>query len=283
MQFITKYKKVIFTLICILCILMALFSINRATPTFLEEKLGFIITPIQKINTNISSWIGSKYSAYLKYEELEAENEELKLQISLKNQQLTRLKQLEIENQKLLDLLEMSSRYGQYEQVAANIIAKDPGNWYTTFIIDKGYNDNLTQDMVVISSEGLVGIIKECGPNYSKVVSIIDDINSVSAKSLRTEDIGFVRGDLSNKGLLKMQYIDSEAEIIEGDEIVTSHLSDIYPPGIPIGYVKEISLDKNNLSQTATIVPYVDFKHLENVLVITSSSTDVSLDTSQNE
>lgn len=257
---------------------MAIFSINRLNPSFLEQKLGFIITPIQKFNTNISSWIKNKYNLYVNFQEIEAQNQELKEQIALQEEQLIRLQQLEVENQKLLDLLDMSSRYSQYEKVAANIIAKDPGNWYTSFVIDKGYNDGLQQDMVVISSKGLVGVIKECGPNYSKVTSIIDDVNSVSAKALRTEDIGFIHGDLYNKGVLKMEYIDSEAEIIEGDEIVTSHLSETYPPGIPIGYVTEISLDKNNISKTATIIPYVDFKHLENVLVITTDFSNSYFD-----
>lgn len=283
MKFFYKYKKGIFIFGSILCIFIAIFSINRLNPTFLEQKLGFIITPIQKFNTNITLWIKSKYNLYLNFEEIEDENQELKEQIALQEEQLTRLQQLEIQNQELLELLDMSSRYSQYEKVAANIIAKDPGNWYNSFIIDKGYNDGIEQDMVVISSKGLVGVIKECGSNYSKVTSIIDDINSISSKSLRTEDIGFVHGDLANKGILKMEYIDSEAEIIEGDEIVTSHLSETYPPGIPIGYVTEISLDKNNISKTATILPYVDFKHLEYVLVITTDFSNNYFDEFENE
>ena len=99
-------------------------------------------------------------------------------------------------------------------------------------MIDKGSNDGLEVDMVVLSGNGLVGHIIEVAPNYSKVLAIIDDRNAVSSKVLRTGDLGIVKGDLSllNQGLCRMEYVDAEADIIVGDEIVTSNLSDIYPP-----------------------------------------------------
>ncbi len=136
--------------------------------------------------------------------------------------------------------------------------------------------------MVVLSSNGLVGKISEAGYNYSKVVSIIDDTDSVSSQNTRTEDIGFVRGDLTNKGICIMEYIDNEAEIIEGDEIITSHLSNIYPPGLTIGYVKEIYSDLNTLTKYAVVEPIVDFKNLETVLVITQNfEKNISFDVKQ--
>lgn len=124
--------------------------------------------------------------------------------------------------------------------------------------------------MVVLSGNGLVGHIIEVAPNYSKVLSIIDDRNAVSSKVLRTGDLGIVKGDLTllNEGLCKMEYVDAEADIIVGDEIVTSNLSDIYPPGIMIGVVKEIETESHGLTKYALIEPVVDFRHLEEVLVI---------------
>ena len=123
--------------------------------------------------------------------------------------------------------------------------------------------------MVFLAFGGLVGKVEEVGTNYAKVSSIINGTYSVTSKTLRTDDEGFVKGDIVNKGMLKMEYIDKDAEIKEGDEIVTSHLSNIYPAGITIGSVTEVHLDNNNkLYKTAIIKPAVDFKHLEKVLVI---------------
>lgn len=269
MKIIVKNKKLFIGFFTVLCIFLALTSFNRINPTLFERSFGFIITPIQNIITSSNNWIGEKISVLSNISELEAENEELKLELELKNQEINRLKQLERENEKLSELLDASSRYGQYSTITSNIIAKDPGNWYQTFTIDKGSNDGIEKNMVVLAFGGLVGKVEEVGTNYAKVSSIINGTYSVTSKTLRTDDEGFVKGDIVNKGILKMEYIDKDAEIKEGDEIVTSHLSNIYPAGITIGSVTEVHLDNNNkLSKTAIIKPAVDFKHLEKVLVI---------------
>lgn len=271
MDFFDKYKKIIFILVTTFCILAVIVTVERTNPSMIENSLGFILTPIQKLNTNAAGWIKSKFNIITNLNEIENENIELKKQAEDNKIALSRLEQIENENKKLSELLNIDIKYSSYPKIGARIIAKDPGNWYDIFTIDKGSKDGFKKNMVVISSGGLVGRIKETGYNYSKVVSIIDDSDAVSAKSLRTDDIGFVRGDLSNKGYCKMEYIDKDAEIVEGDEIVTSNLSDIYPPGITIGYVKEINTDSNTLTKYAVIEPTVDFKHLETILVITQT------------
>lgn len=269
MKFLIKNKKLFIGFFIILCIVLGLVSFNRISPSLFERTFGFIITPVQSALTFSSKWIEQKINVFSNINELEKQNEELKIQLELKNQEINRLQQLERENEKLSELLDASSRYGQYSTITSNIIARDPGNWYETFTIDKGKNDGIEKNMVVLAFGGLVGKIEEVGPNYAKVSSIINGAYSVSSKTLRTDDEGFVKGDISNKGILKMDYIDKDAEIKEGDEIVTSHLSEIYPAGITIGYVTEVHLESNNkLSKTATIKPAVDFKHLEKVLVI---------------
>lgn len=268
MEFFGKHKKAILIIITFLCLIAIVVTINRTKPTFIENGLGFILTPIQKLNTSISNWVQDKFNFLTNLNEIENENVYLKEQVESLESEVKRLKLIEGENKKLNELLEIGQKYADYPKIGANIIAKDPGNWYDIFIIDKGSNDGLDKNMVVISSGGLVGRILESSTTYSKVVSIIDDTNAVSAKSLRTDDIGFVRGDLSDKGMCKMEYIDTNAAIMKGDEIVTSPLSKIYPPGITIGYVKEIHTDSNSLTKYAVIEPTVDFKHLETILVI---------------
>lgn len=269
MKILIKNKKLFIGFFIIICIFLGLFSFNRLSPTMFERAFGFIITPIQKGLTSSTKWIGKKFETISNISQLEEENEELKLELEIKNQEINRLKQLERENQKLSELLDASSKYGEYSTITSNIIARDPGNWYETFTIDKGSQDGIEKNMVVLAFGGLVGKVEEVGSNYAKVSSIINGTYSVSAKTLRSDDEGFVKGDISNKGTLKMEYIDKDAEIKEGDEIVTSHLSDIYPAGITIGYVTEVYLDNNNkLSKTAIVSPGVDFKHLEKVLII---------------
>lgn len=271
MNFFKTHKKFVIPIAVVLCLIMISLSLNRAEPTFFESGIGYILSPIQKVNTLVSDWFASKFNALVNINDIENENEKLKEQVYALQTEVDRLKLIEDENKKLSETLKVDQKYSNYPKVGARIIAKDTGNWYDIFLIDKGSQDGLEKNMVVIASGGLVGKIVETGINYSKVVSIIDDTDSVSAKSLRTDDIGFIRGDLENQGSCKMEYVDSDAEIMKGDEIVTSHLSEIYPPGITIGYVKEIVTDDNTLTKCAIVTPTVDFKHLETVLVITQN------------
>jgi rod shape-determining protein MreC len=257
-------------LITVFCIAAALFTYNRTKPTFVENTLGFVITPVQKFNTGAVNWFKKKADYFTGISNLQKENERLKSELDANNIELNRLAMVEKENANLTELLNVSSRYSQYDMVAANIIAKDTGNWYDNFTIDKGTKDGLAQNMVVLTGDGLVGRIRVCGYNYATVASIIDDTDAISAKSLRTDDLGYISGDLANKGMCKMEYIDNTTELTAGDEVITSNLSEIFPPGITIGYIKEISSDKSALTKQAIIKPAVDFKHLDSVMVITT-------------
>lgn len=268
------FKKYFIIFLIIFCCVISISSFNRNSFSFIEKSFGNFISPLQKATSNINLWLSSKIKIISNLNHIKILEEELdllKIESDIKSQEIKRLKYLEIENEKLSNLLQTSSKYSEYSKVVANVIARDPGNWYENFTIDKGSKDGIKKNMVVLSINGLVGKVEEVGSNFAKVSSIINGTYSVSAKSARTSDEGFVKGDLSKKGICKMEYIDKEAEIKEGDEIITSHLSEIYPAGITIGTVKEIFLDNSNkLSKTAIIEPAVDFKHIEKVLIITN-------------
>ena len=271
MEFFEEHKKQIMLVTIAILIVVIFITYGRKTKaTFVESALGFVITPVQELTTNVGNWFGSKIDWIRNKDNLAAENEQLKEQIALLESENKRLRKYGTENQRLSELLKISQKYADYHTTGTQIIAKDPGNWYDVFLINKGRDDGLEANMVLTSSNGLVGKIIESGDTYSKALSILDSRSSVPAMSQRTEDLGVVKGEYSlmNSGLCRMEYIDSEAEIMEGDEIVTSHLSDVYPPGIAIGRVKEIRTEANGLTKYAIIEPYVDFKHLDTLLVI---------------
>lgn len=242
----------------------------RPQITFVEKGIGLVVMPIQKGLTNIENWFSDKVYDIKKIKTLGFENELLLKEINELKYENKILQQDKVELARLRNLYELDQKYAKYPKIGAQVIGKDPGNWYNVFLIDKGENDGLKVNMVVLSGNGLVGHIIEVGPGYSKVLSIIDDDSSVSSKILRTSDLSFVTGDkiLNGKGLCKVEYLDNDAEIVVGDEVVTSHLGSIYPPGILIGNIKEIKYDENNLTKYAYISPVVDFKHLEEVLVL---------------
>ena len=156
-------------------------------------------------------------------------------------------------------------------KIAARVIAKDSGNWFQVFRIDKGADDGIQEDMNVMAGGGLVGIVTDVGANYATVRAIIDDDSNVSGMSLRTGDTCNVSGNLTlyQDGRLGLDHIKKEADIQEGDKIVTSNISDIFLPGILIGYASGLTTDANNVTKSGTIIPVADFDNLQEVLVIT--------------
>ena len=274
-QFFEKYKKQILRGgVLLLVLITVIASGKQLNATLLESAIGVVVTPFQDLTTGISSWVDETITSARNKTDLKEENTELKNQIAELLEENRRLAMYEGENARLSALLKIAQRYPDYESVGANIIAKDPGVWYDGFTIDKGTKANISANMVLIAPEGLVGKVLESGMTFSKAQSILDSRSSVPAMSMRTGDLGVVKGDysLADDGLCIMEYIDAQAEIMVGDEIVTSHLSDIYPAGLAIGKVLELETDTNGLTKYAVIQPYVDLKHLDTILVIDKSS-----------
>lgn len=290
-QFFEKYRKQLIRIGVVLLILLTVIaSRKQLNATLLESAVGVVVTPFQDLTTGISSWVDSTVSSARSKTDLREENEALKAQIAELTEENRRLALYETENEKLSALLKISQKYPAYESVGAAVIAKDPGVWYDVFTIDKGTKDSISANMVLIAPEGLVGKVLESGLTFSKAQSILDSRSSVPAMSLRTGDLGVVKGDytLMNSGLCKMEYIDGTAEIMVGDEIATSQLSDIYPPGLAIGRVLEIETDANGLTKYALIEPFVDLKHLDTILVIdkqanADAATEPAADTETTE
>ena len=124
----------------------------------------------------------------------------------------------------------------------------------------------------MIADGGLVGIVTDVGSNYAKVRSIIDDASNVSATDVATSDNCIVSGSLKSMNERQQLEItdlkDSDDQVKAGDQIVTSNISDRYLPGIPIGYITDITQDSSSLTKTGYLATIVDFEHLDKVLVI---------------
>lgn len=271
MEFLKANKRIIVWLLIGLCfILMLLTASYKYRPAFFNKYLTPIITVPQNMINNFYNWNEDRIQYKNDYDEVVAQNRMLQEELDTIKSESEMYDLLKEENKELSQLLDVSESYPDYEKIGANVISKDPTPWYDTFIVDVGTNYGVMPNMVVIADGGLVGKVIECSYSYSKVVAIIDDFSSVSGTVTRNDALGFVKGNLSQSGdgTVKIELFDIDDEILEGDEIVTSHLSEIYPKDIPIGYVKEVYTDTKGLSKYANIVPYVDFRNLKRVIII---------------
>lgn len=245
----------------------------------LNTVVGYVVVPFQQGIGKLGGWLSNRSEELVQIRTLLEENARLKEEIAALTEENTLLQQDKYELNNLRQLMDLSEQYGEYNKVGARIISRDSGNWYASFIIDKGTDDGLCIDMNVIAGGGLVGRITSVGPNWSRVTSIISDNSNVSGMTLSTQDNLIVSGDLklmADGCITFSQLVDSKNMVVEGDKIVTSDISDKFLPNILIGYISSIERDANNLTKSGLIVPAVDFEHLGEVLVITDLKQTVS-------
>lgn len=265
----SKYLLFILTIICAGAIILT-FNTNIFSGA-LNTAVGYVIIPFEKGISSVGGWLSSRSEELVQIRSLLSENESLKAQLDDLTMENTILQQERYELSTLRELYQLDAQYEGYEKVGARIIARDAGNWFHSFVIDKGEEDGIAVDMNVIAGGGLVGRVVDVGPNWAKVTSIIADNSNVSGKVLATSDYLVVSGDLElyGSGVIKFEkLVDSADKVVEGDKIVTSNISDKYLPNILIGYISTLEVDANNITKSGQLTPAVDFEHLEEVLVI---------------
>lgn len=266
---------------CILMMLLSSFSDRVGGP--FKALANVTVIPLQQGINQIGSWLGDMTDNFDTMEQLRTENEQLQEQVNNLITENNYLQAEQSELERLQELYQLDQNYADYETTGAHVIGKDSGNWFNSFTIDKGSRDGIEIDMNVMAQSGLVGIVVDVGPTWAKVRSIIDDSSNISGMALSTSDSCIVSGDLSlmSDGQIRFEQMENNDNVVNvGDQIVTSYISDKYLQGILIGYVSEINVDSNNLTRSGYITPAVDFKNLQEVLVITTTKAEL---TEQNE
>ncbi len=275
-SFSSKYLLLTLSVICVLLMGVSLVTDKIHGP--FKAIANYTIVPMQNGINTIGLWMSDLTQNMDTLKEMRKKNKALQAEVDELTIKNNLLQQEKHELERLRELYALDAHYGDYKKIGAHVTANDSGNWFSSFVIDKGKKDGIKVDMNVIAGTGLVGIVTEVGPNWSRVRSIIDDASNVSALVLSTSDTCIVNGDLTlmQDGRIRFEQLaNNETEIEVGEQVVTSHISSKYLQGILIGYVSEIHVDPNNLTRSGYIIPAVDFQHLQEVLVITSTKADL--------
>lgn len=272
----SKYWLLIISSICIIFIGLSLISDKAAGP--FKWAADYTVVPMQKGINKAGMFLSDLTENFETLQEVKKENKSLKARLDSLTISNNQLQQDKYELDRLRELYKLDQTYSDYKKVGAHVIGNNGSNWFSTFTIDKGSKDGIKVDMNVMAGTGLVGIVTKVSPHSAEVRSIIDDQSNVSGMILSTSDTCIVRGDLKllSDGRLRFEQLaNNENEIKEGEQVVTSQISSKYVQGILIGYVSEIEVDDNNLTRSGYITPVVDFKKLQEVLVITSTKKDL--------
>lgn len=263
-----KYILMTIAIVSVALIIVSFRFQDKMTP--IRTAVGSVVTPMQRGINKIGLVVADGMDYVTTVKKLVKKNNALQKQLDDLSQQNRLLQQDKYDLDDFRKLYSLDEKYSGYPKVAAHVISSD-GNWFNSFVIDKGSKDGLKVNMNVLAGDGLVGIVTEVNKSYARVRSIIDDESSVTGSFLKTSDMCFVNGNLKliGKGMIDISGIPADAEVKDGYEVVTSPVSDKYLPGILIGYARDIKTDSSNITQSAHLTPAADFSGLDMVLVIT--------------
>ncbi|MGI6224883.1 MAG: rod shape-determining protein MreC [Peptococcales bacterium] len=273
----TKYKffgKIILltTFIVILLSIASLTGMERLNLSLLETGVQSIRAPLAGGATIVTQRVKDFFGTFGEIAKLREENANLKKEIGQLNQEIDLLRDFGLENMRLRKLLDYKEVHiNDFQFLAAQVIGRDPSNWYSTITINKGTNDGVQKNMPIVTHQGLVGRVISVSPRASEVLLILDQEGAVGGRVWETRETpGVVEGNGQGNNLLSMIHMPHDAEIEVGQTIVTSGLSGLFPPGIRIGQVIKVEDEASGLMKRASIEPFVNFNRLEEVLVITN-------------
>ena len=267
MSHTNRYILLGLSIFCVLMMVLSSFSDKVGGP--FKTVANVTVIPLQQGMNQIGGWMGDMKDNFSTMKQLKSENKKLREQVDALTTENNYLQEERYEFERLQELYKLDQNYAEYEKTAAHVIGKDAGNWFGTFTIDKGSKDGIEVNMNVLAGSGLVGIVR----------SIIDDSSNISAMAISTSDTCIVSGDMALMGTGQIAFSQMENNdnvVAVGDQIVTSYISDKYLQGILIGSVSEVNVDSNNLTRSGYITPAVDFKNIQEVLVITTTKAELT-------
>ena len=258
----------------ILIVIIGITAGDRVALSKGENIVGNILSPVQGFFLNLGESVSNFFESIVNMGSLKKENEELKLKVAELEEKNRMYENLIGQSEYLLKEKELMENT-QYNLIPAQVVGKEPGNWFNRFVINKGEKDGVKKGDIVIQAvdsgediiiEGVVGRILETGDNWAKVISIIDENSNISFKVIRTQDGGILSGSI--EGEIRGYLFDSEADVMKGDKLFTSGLGGVYMADLYIGDVSNVIREDEDLLKKVEVEPAVDFKKIYKVFVI---------------
>ena len=238
-------------------LLVAGWIILIGQPTAIATKLRMISVQLSTPFVKLGDYIPVIKSR----RDLDAQNRELRAANDRLGEELKAFKETAKENEQLNQMLAFKAHH-PYRTLGARVIGRDASNWYRSLQIDRGTADGLRPDLAVLNADGLIGKITAVTRTEARVLLLTDPNCKASALVQSSREPGVVAG-------IEMTYVDRRAKINPGEAVITSGLGGVFPKGIFIGTVIKGRLDpQTGLYQTLELKPAVDYRRLEEVVVI---------------
>ena len=241
----------------------------------ISSSVSTVVSPLQKIVYNINSRVKETVDFFLNFSEVKLENEQLKQKNAELANEFIEYESLKDEVERLREALNFTESRSNYNYVGVNIIGYSGSSLSDGYIIDKGSNDGIAKNMVVVSYKGLVGKVTKVSSNFAVVQSILNENIAVAVMDQQTRDATGVLQGLSDKKDTNMTVVYNlpiDSDVKEGDIIITSGLGKIYPKEIPVGTVVSVQEDNVKVMKSAVVEPFVNFNKLEELFVVIPNS-----------
>ena len=238
-----------------------------------SQAVSLVLSPFQQATAWVANEIHYATSAVWEVATLYEQNKMLRNEVEQLRGINLQANEALAENERLRKMIGYQQAARQFDLVAARVIGRESDTWSRMIVIDRGTMNGIANDMPVVTPQGLVGRVVEAGLNSSKVQLILDPRSSVGTIVQRAQSrvTGIVQGDMDNPTMPQMVNIPKNADVVEGDVIVTSGFGGIYPKGIIVGLVSSLKNDDGGLLKIGVLESAVDFQKLEDVMVITAS------------
>ncbi len=270
-RFLTKHGILVLSAAAAIMVILSLVTFFSNNTDVLTNIVNVAASPFRSASTKIVTWIEDKQRFAARYDELEEENYQLKLQIAEMEEALRQAEADSAENALLRKLLDLREQRRDLHWESALVTGRDADNWASTLTLNAGTDYGIAIGDCVITEAGyLVGAITDVGANWAACTTVIDTDSAFGAKVFRTGEAAVAQGEFSlmGQGKLQLTYLSGQSGLVAGDLIVTAGLGEYYPAGLVIGSVAEVKTDDDGLAQYAILTPAADLENLSQVFVV---------------
>ncbi len=264
--------------LCAVALLLAIFCgvfLVMGWGTLLHRVGNTVIYPFQWVFSKVGDGISGFVMHFEDVDRLQEKINALEIENESLRAELSDAEILYDEQAWLYKYLSMKEEHTDYTMCAARVITSSgegSAGFETLLTLNQGSAQGIQNGMPVVSTLGLVGMVVEVGINQCYVQTILKPTSSVGALSPESSNTGLLEGNFANlyDGRAVLKYLPENAEIKEGDTVITSGDGSVYPYGIPVGRVESVSVNPHSRTKEAIVTPLHDFSDTREVMILTS-------------
>lgn len=237
----------------------------------LSNAVNTVTAPVRGGVSAVLDWAEGVYDYVFRYEEMQTELDDLRARVAELEDQVRQAQDAVQENEQLREALDLKQKRRDFVLETAKVTARSSSNWESTLTLSKGTSAGVELGDCVTTGTGvLVGVVTEVGLSWSTVSTLINPGLEMGGIVTRTYSAGILEGDfaLMAEGKLKLSYLPSSAQLVSGDEVLTSGKGEVYPSGLVVGQVEGVFTDPSGQSRYAVVAPSASLEELIQVFII---------------